>query len=140
MECIFCQILEESDGPGNLILHRAQHAFIVLNRYPYTNGHTMVVPYAHESSLEPLPADTLAEMMSLTRQVVAHLRQVYQPEGFNIGMNLGEVAGAGISDHVHIHIVPRWVGDTNFMSTTAKTRVVPEALDVSYQRLKKNWE
>jgi ATP adenylyltransferase len=139
MECIFCQLLEGPDGPGNLILHRAEHAFVILNRFPYTNGHTMIVPYEHEASLDPLPPATLTEMMELTRQAIAHLRQVYQPEGFNVGLNLGKVAGAGITDHIHIHIVPRWGGDTNFMATTAKTRVVPEALEVTFERLKNSW-
>lgn len=139
MECIFCQLLEGPDSPDNLILHRADHAFVILNRFPYTNGHTMIVPFAHEASLDPLPAETLTEMMELTREAIGHLRQVYQPEGFNVGLNLGRVAGAGITDHIHIHIVPRWGGDTNFMATTAKTRVVPEALEVTYKRLKDSW-
>ncbi len=139
MDCIFCQLLEAPDGPGNLILHRAEYSFVVLNRYPYTNGHTMIVPFAHEASLQPLTSQALAEMMVLTRQAVKHLRQVYGPEGFNIGINLGQAAGAGIKDHVHIHIVPRWGGDTNFMATTAKTRVLPEALEVTYQRLLESW-
>ncbi|MFP3853127.1 MAG: HIT family protein [Anaerolineales bacterium] len=139
MECIFCQLLQDPDGPDNLILHRGDHAFIVLNRYPYTNGHLMVVPYAHEASLQPLDSHTLAEMMELTREAVNHLTLVYQPEGFNVGLNLGEAAGAGVADHVHIHIVPRWGGDTNFMSTTAKTRVLPESLEVTYDRLRQSW-
>jgi ATP adenylyltransferase len=138
-ECIFCQLLSQEDGPGNLILHRGEHSFVILNRYPYTNGHLMVVPFAHQDTIEVLPADTLTELMQLSSRAIATLRQVYQPDAFNLGINIGTPAGAGIEDHVHIHVVPRWQGDTNFMATTAKTRVLPEALEVTYRRLKDEW-
>lgn len=137
--CIFCGRLAESDGPENLILHRAEHTFIILNRYPYTNGHMMIVPFDHRASLEELEPETQAELMRLTAQAVSLLRRVYAAEAFNIGINIGEAAGAGVADHVHVHVVPRWLGDTNFMATTAKTRVLPEALEVTYQRLRDGW-
>jgi ATP adenylyltransferase len=138
--CIFCDYLKEEDGPENLILYRGNHAFVILNRFPYTNGHMMVVPYQHASSLEMLDRDTLTELMLLTNQTTAVLRQVYNADSFNIGINVGLPAGAGVADHVHIHVVPRWSGDTNFMSTTAETRVIPEALEQTYARLKAGWE
>jgi ATP adenylyltransferase len=138
--CIFCDHLEEEDGPGNLILYRGDHAFVILNRFPYTNGHMMVVPYQHVSSLEMLDRDTLTELMLLTNQTTAALHHVYDAESFNIGINIGLPAGAGVADHVHIHVVPRWSGDTNFMSTTAETRVLPEALEQTYARIKVGWK
>ena len=138
--CIFCDRLEEKDGPGNLILYRGKQAFVILNRYPYTNGHMMVVPYQHVPSLENLDENILTELMLLTNQTIGALRLVYDAESFNIGMNIGLPAGAGVADHVHIHVVPRWSGDTNFMSTTAGTRVLPEALEQTYARIKAGWK
>lgn len=138
--CIFCQLLNEQDGPLNLILRRQDLAFVMLNRYPYTNGHMMIVPYEHVASIEQLPEETLTEMMLLARQAVGLLRHSYNAQAFNIGINIGTAAGAGIADHVHIHIVPRWMGDTNFMATTASTRVLPEALEVTYERLRASWD
>ena len=123
--CIFCDRLEEDDGPENLILFRGENAFLILNRYPYTNGHLMIVPYQHQKSLE-----------SLTTLGLGALRQEYGAQNFNVGINIGEAAGAGVADHVHIHVVPRWPGDTNFMSTTAQTRVMPEDLEQTYSRIK----
>jgi ATP adenylyltransferase len=134
--CIFCNRLEEDDGPGNLILLRGKNTFLILNRYPYTNGHMMVVPYQHANSLELLQDDTLSEMMQYTKLALRLLREEYGARDFNVGINIGEAAGAGVADHVHIHIVPRWAGDTNFMSTTAETRVLPESLEQSYSRIK----
>ncbi len=139
-ECIFCDRLEEEDGPENLILYRGKHSFVMLNRYPYTNGHMMVVPYEHVPSLESLNEVTLTELMLLTNLTTNALRNVYCAESFNIGINIGEPAGAGVVDHVHIHVVPRWSGDTNFMSTTAETRVLPEALEQTYTRIKAGWK
>ena len=139
-ECLFCSLLDSEDGPDNLILYRGQHAFAILNRFPYTNGHTMVVPYDHKSSLEGLSPPVLLEMITFTQQSLQVLREVYQTDGFNIGANIGEAAGAGVKEHVHLHIVPRWHGDTNFMATTAETRVLPEALEVTYQRLRQLWK
>ncbi|MGA9534000.1 MAG: HIT domain-containing protein [Anaerolineales bacterium] len=138
-QCIFCQLLSQEDGPNNLILFRGELSFVILNRYPYTNGHLMVVPFAHKDTIEGLPAETLAEMMMLSSQSVTTLRRTYQADAFNLGINIGTIAGAGIKDHVHIHVVPRWQGDTNFMATTARTRVLPEALEVTYNRLKEHW-
>lgn len=138
--CILCQLRDQQDGPANLILHRGDQVFAMLNRYPYTNGHLMIVPDDHQAELSALPAGTLAEMMQLTSQAVEVLKAAYRAEAFNIGLNLGRAAGAGISDHLHIHVVPRWSGDTNFMATTAVTRVLPEALEVTYQRLRQTWD
>lgn len=138
--CIFCRLLELEDGPENLILHRDERVFVMLNRYPYTNGHLMIVPYEHTSSIEDLDGAVLQDLMLVTRRAVRRLRSIYKAEAFNVGLNIGTAAGAGIADHVHIHVVPRWSGDTNFMSTTAKTRVLPEALEVTYERLSKDWD
>jgi ATP adenylyltransferase len=138
--CIFCDRIKDEDGPENLILHRGEQSFVILNRYPYTNGHMMVVPYVHVPSLETLDENTLIELMHLTNKAIRTLRHVYSAESFNIGINIGASAGAGVADHVHIHVVPRWSGDTNFMSTTAETRVLPEALEQTYMRIKAGWE
>jgi ATP adenylyltransferase len=138
-ECVFCMALEQSDGPENLIVARGSRAFVILNRYPYTSGHLMVVPMQHRSSLEELDERTRAEIMELSNQAILTLQAVYHPQGFNLGMNIGEVAGAGIADHVHMHIVPRWGGDTNFMSSLADTRVLPESLPDTYQRVRQVW-
>lgn len=138
--CILCQLRDQPDGPDNLVVHRGDQVFIVLNRFPYTNGHLMVVPNEHQAELSALPEDTLGELMRLTSQSVERLKQAYGAEASNIGLNLGRAAGAGIDDHLHIHVVPRWSGDTNFMATTAATRVLPEALETTYQRLRQAWE
>lgn len=132
--------LEEADGIGNLIVYRGQHSFIILNRYPYTSGHVMVVPYQHEASLSPLSQETRTEMMELTSQLTQVIGGEYQPQGFNLGMNIGAAAGAGIAEHVHLHVVPRWGGDTNFMSSVGSTRVLPESLEDTYWRIRKAWE
>jgi ATP adenylyltransferase len=137
--CVFCYEKSREDGPENLIVHRARHSFVILNRYPYTSGHLMVVPYVHQSSLEDLDAETRAEMMELVSKGLSILRQEYRPQGFNVGVNIGEAAGAGILDHVHLHIVPRWAGDTNFMSSLGRARVLPEALEDTYWRIRKSW-
>jgi ATP adenylyltransferase len=138
--CVFCLAADLDDGPGNLIVHRGQRVYLILNRYPYSSGHLMVVPFAHRSTLEGLDKATRSELMELTVQATNLLSIVYRPQGFNLGMNLGEVAGAGIAEHVHMHIVPRWGGDTNFMSSVANTRVLPEALEDTYRRLREGWE
>jgi len=138
--CVFCDELAQPDGPGNLIFHRAEYNCAILNRYPYTSGHTMVVPYIHCSDIEELDAAIRAEMMELTTRVIAVIKREYQAQGFNVGLNIGEAAGAGISEHLHFHIVPRWKGDTNFMSTLGETRVLPETLEDSYKRIKQAWE
>jgi len=137
--CVFCEALGLPDSPQNLIVHRAQLAFVIINRYPYTSGHLMVVPYTHEPSLEGLEAGMRAEIMELATQCVTVLRRAYNPQGFNIGINIGEPAGAGITDHVHLHIVPRWTGDTNFMSSLGQTRVLPETLEDTWTRVRQAW-
>ena len=133
--CVFCAAVSGVDDRANLIVHRASHNFIILNRFPYTNGHVMVVPFQHVSTLQDLAEEALLEMMRLARECEKHLRAIYRPDGLNIGMNLGRSAGAGIADHVHMHILPRWASDTNFMTVTAETRVLPEDLPVSWEKL-----
>ncbi|MFN2147157.1 MAG: HIT family protein [Anaerolineales bacterium] len=137
--CLFCDLQSQEDGPENLILHRGEYAFVVLNRYPYTNGHMMIVPFEHHDTLDGLKPEILHEMISLTSAALAVLRSTYEPDGYNIGANIGEAAGAGVKEHVHIHVLPRWNGDTNFMATTAHTRVIPEDLHLTYQTLRTGW-
>ena len=136
MGCVFCAAAGGSDDREHLIVHRAAHNFIILNRFPYTNGHVMVVPFQHVSSLQDLEEAALVEMMRLARECEKHLRATYRPDGLNIGMNLGQSAGAGIADHIHMHILPRWISDTNFMSVIGETRVLPEELPVTWEKLK----
>jgi len=138
-ECVFCRVQAETDGPENLLVHRGRHAFVILNRFPYTSGHLLVVANAHRPTLEDLQAEERAEMMELATRCMRVLRKVYQPKAFNLGANIGEAAGAGVAGHVHLHIVPRWGGDSNFMSTVAETRVLPEALEESYRRIAEAW-
>ena len=123
--CIFCDMLEDDDR-SSFILHRGQHAFLVLNRYPYNNGHFMSVPYRHVDTLELLTPDEMADMMGLLTLGLRALRPVMKPDGFNIGANIGAVAGAGVKVHVQMHAVPRWTGDTNFMPLFGETRVIPQ--------------
>jgi len=137
--CVFCNALASSDGPANLIVYRGELAFVILNRYPYTSGHVMVVPMRHNPDLEGLGSAERAEMMDLTARSTAVLRSVYGTAAFNVGLNIGEAAGAGIKEHVHIHVVPRWVGDTNFMSTLAQTRVLPETLSDTWDRIRQGF-
>jgi ATP adenylyltransferase len=134
--CVFCHAAESDDDRENLVLFRGERAFLILNRFPYNNGHFMVVPFAHVSSLEDLDAPTLTEMMLLLNRGLAALRAAMVPDGFNLGANLGRIAGAGVTDHVHIHVVPRWAGDTNFMPIVGDTRVVPETWLQTYDNLK----
>jgi ATP adenylyltransferase len=133
--CVFCAKLAPGNEESEHVLWRGERAYLVLNRYPYNNGHLLILPYDHVASLEDLPAQTLTEMMLLVNMGLAALRRAMQPHGFNIGVNLGKVAGAGIEGHVHIHVVPRWGGDTNFMTTIAETRNIPEMLDETFVRL-----
>ncbi len=138
--CIFCSALQQADGPGNLIVFRGPQAFVMLNRFPYTSGHLMIVPYDHKPSLELLQPGTRAEIMELSARAIQVLQELYTPQGFNLGMNIGNAAGAGVTEHVHLHVVPRWVGDTNFMSSISQTRVLPELLEETYRRVKAAWE
>ena len=138
--CIFCVMQGMEDSPQNLITFRGERAFVILNRYPYTSGHLMVVPFTHQPNLELLDAETRAEMMELTTRCMTVLRKIYNPQAFNMGANIGEAAGAGIKEHVHIHIVPRWAGDTNFMSAIGEARVLPELLESTFVRVKKGFE
>ena len=137
--CAFCTELTRPDGPDNLILFRGQRAFVILNRFPYTSGHLMTVPYSHVATLEELDTETRAELMELSVTAMQVLRKVYHPQGFNLGMNIGDAGGAGITEHVHMHVVPRWIGDTNFMSSLGETRVLPEMLDETYRRVCGAW-
>ena len=137
--CVFCKALAEADGPKNLIVTRGENAFVILNRYPYTSGHLMVLPYKHVQRLPELDDATRAEMMEMASHATKVLQKVYQAEGFNLGANIGAAAGAGIEEHIHLHIVPRWNGDTNFMSSVGETRVLPEALEESCRKIKSNW-
>jgi ATP adenylyltransferase len=140
INCIFCSVQDQPDNPENLVITRGDQVYVILNRYPYTSGHLMVVPNSHLPSLEDLDAPTRAELMEMAQQSMQVLRSVYHPQGFNLGINIGEAAGAGITEHVHLHVVPRWLGDTNFMSSLGQTRVLPESLEETYQRVKSGWE
>ena len=135
--CIFCEKAagNASHDREELILHRARSNFVILNLFPYTTGHTMIAPYAHLADLGELDAETLREMMELAQKLQAALKAAYNPEGFNLGMNLGKCAGAGVADHLHLHFLPRWGGDTNFMTVIGETRVQPEDLLATYDKL-----
>ena len=134
--CIFCELPKTGDDAKAHIVHRAQHCYIVLNNYPYTSGHVMIVPFAHLDELQKLPEVTAQEMMVLSQKTESALRRIYSPDGINLGMNIGRAAGAGVAAHVHMHMLPRWVGDTNFMTVTGESRVLPEALQETYGRIK----
>ena len=134
--CVFCLLHARSDDEQTFILHRARFNFIILNIYPYTSGHLMIVPFAHTADFSNLPAETSAELMELAKRAHAVLDEVYRPHGFNLGMNLGQSAGAGVADHLHLHLLPRWTGDANFMSTVGDTRVLPEDLKTTFAKLK----
>ncbi len=136
--CIFCDKAREAPDKDrdNLLVWRGEHAFIALNLYPYTNGHLLIAPYQHTGALDALDAETLKEMMLLTNKGIRALRRLMNPQGFNIGANLGRVAGAGVEDHVHLHLVPRWSGDTNFMPVLAETRLIPELLPDTFDKLR----
>lgn len=138
--CVFCNALAKTeDSIKNLIVHRGQRAFVIVNLYPYTNGHLMVAPKDHQPLLELLDPATRAEMMELATQATVVLKNVYHPHAFNLGANIGRAAGAGVPDHVHIHIVPRWTGDSNFMSIVGETRVLPETIEETYKRICEGW-
>ncbi len=138
--CVFCQIERCGDDQKALIVYRGEHNFVVLNAYPYTSGHSMVVPYAHLDRLHVLPHSAAEEMMALTQRLERILLAEYHPDGVNLGMNIGKAAGAGIASHVHMHVLPRWVADANFMTVVGETRVLPELLETTYQRLRRAFQ
>jgi len=134
-ECVFCVAAACPNDSDALVVHRAERSFVIVNRFPYTSGHVMVVPYQHAPSLEDLSGETLTEMMLLARDCENRIRAVYLPDGLNIGINIGKSAGAGVADHLHMHILPRWTGDANFMTSVAETRILPEEVATTWQRL-----
>jgi ATP adenylyltransferase len=137
--CIFCQMAAHQDEE-NFVVHRGKYSFIVLNLYPYTTGHLMVVPYEHVDTLAAASPEALQEMILLAQQAQRHLGAIYKPAGYNLGMNLGESAGAGIAHHIHLHVLPRWPGDTSFITTVSETRILPEVLAVTYRKLRQAFE
>jgi ATP adenylyltransferase len=137
--CVFCRIGQEHSDAGNYLVHRARLSFVILNLFPYTSGHLMIVPYEHQASLAAVEEATSTEMIELAKRAQVALESEYHPDGFNIGMNLGRSAGAGIADHLHMHVVPRWSGDANFVSIIGETRVLPEDLASTYTKLKKHF-
>lgn len=135
-ECVFCAASRLGDDKAAWIVYRGVSCFVILNAFPYTSGHVMVVPYEHLDQLQKLPAKAAQEMMELTQKLEGILRELYHPDGLNLGMNLGKAAGAGIAAHIHMHVLPRWVADANFMSVIGETRVLPESLETTYDRIK----
>ena len=138
--CFLCRIRQGSDDEANLVLARREKTFVVLNRFPYNNGHTLICPNEHAGTLEALSTETLCELMRTTSDVMKVLQREMRPDGFNVGMNFGRVAGAGLPDHLHLHVVPRWSGDTNFMPVLADVKVIPQALEELRQKLVKVWK
>jgi ATP adenylyltransferase len=138
-ECIFCAALDAGDDEANLIIKRGEHCFVILNKFPYTNGHLMVAPYEHVAQLQELDEETVAEIMTLAQHGMNALEASYAPHGYNVGFNQGRVAGAGVEHHIHMHVVPRWGGDTNFMPVLGDTRVMNQTLEDSYETVKGAW-
>jgi len=137
--CIFCSLPAENRDAENYIVHRARLNYVILNRFPYTSGHLMVVPYEHKATLDQVAKETLMEMILLAREAETHLRANYQPDGLNMGVNVGKAAGAGVAGHIHMHVLPRWVADANFMTSVGETRVLPEDLALTYEKLLRAW-
>jgi ATP adenylyltransferase len=138
--CIFCDaVTDPAHDEKNFVLHRGLHTFVILNLYPYISGHLMIAPYAHVGELDAMPKEATDELMDLAKRCQTTLRAVYRPDGFNLGMNLGRAAGAGIADHIHMHLMPRWSGDTNFMTSVAETRVLSEDLPTTYDKLREKF-
>ncbi len=135
-ECVFCAALRSADDRENLVLHRAEHNFVVLNRFPYTSGHLMIAPNVHVAHLSQLEESASDEMWRLARSIELIFAEIYRPDGVNLGMNLGEAAGAGIAGHLHLHMLPRWSGDANFMTVVGSTRVMPELLEDTFEKLR----
>ena len=138
-ECVFCGQVKLQDREA-LIIHRGQHCFIILNAFPYTSGHVMIVPYEHIDELQKLSPAAAAEMMALSQRMERALRAAYQPGGINLGMNIGAAAGAGVAGHIHMHVLPRWIADSNFVTVVGETRVLPEDLGTTWEKLKKLFE
>ncbi|HVO82083.1 MAG TPA: HIT domain-containing protein [Terriglobales bacterium] len=134
--CLFCDLLKAGDDEKAHIVHRGRHCFIILNTFPYTSGHVMILPYAHLDELRKLPLEAAHEMIELSQRMEAVLRQLYSPNGINLGMNIGQAAGAGVAGHIHMHVLPRWIADSNFMTVVGETRILPESLEVTYQRIR----
>jgi ATP adenylyltransferase len=134
--CVFCNAAREKDDAKAYVVYRGERCFVILNAYPYTPGHVMIVPYEHLDELQKLPTDAANEMMTLSQRMETVLRELYHPDGINLGMNIGKAAGAGIAGHLHMHELPRWVADSNFVSVVGETRVLPETLDVTWARMR----
>ena len=134
--CVFCSIAQSEDDEHELVVYRGERCYVVLNRYPYTNGHAMVIPYEHVATLEEAPVETLEEVMRLTQRLEGCLRKLYGPDGVNIGMNVGRAAGAGVAGHIHMHVLQRWFADANFITVVGETRILPEELGITWQRLR----
>jgi ATP adenylyltransferase len=139
-ECVFCAQAREKDDAKALIVHRGEHCFVILNTFPYTSGHVMIAPYEHLDQLQKLSSPAAQEMMLLMQKLEGILRQLYHPDGLNMGMNLGKAAGAGVAGHIHMHVLPRWVADANFVSVIGETRILPEALATTYQRIRSKFD
>ncbi|HEV2198724.1 MAG TPA: HIT domain-containing protein [Bryobacteraceae bacterium] len=133
--CLFCRVAAQSDDRANYIVERAERNFVLLNRYPYAAGHLMIAPYEHVATLEDARRETLEELIRLSQRAEAVLRRVYRAGGLNLGFNIGECAGAGVAGHIHMHVLPRWHGDTSFITTTGETRVLPEDLETTFEKL-----
>ncbi|RUM32423.1 MAG: HIT family hydrolase [Aquifex sp.] len=136
-ECVFCKIAQEKNDDANFVVTRSEHTFVVLNIFPYNTGHVMVVPYKHVPTIEDLTMDELKDLMRMTKLIVKALKKAYSPHGFNLGANIGRDAGAGIEEHFHLHVLPRWRGDTNFMPTISNTKVIPEDLGTTLNKIRK---
>lgn len=140
-QCVFCRILDSGcSDEESLIVHRGERNLVILNRYPYTSGHMMVIPYDHLAALGEAPAETLEEMMRLTCRLERLLQALYRPDGINVGMNIGRAAGAGVAGHIHMHALPRWVADSNFATVIGETRVLPESLAVTWERARAEFD
>lgn len=138
--CIFCEIVKEKDDSVHHVVYRGKHCYAVLNKFPYNNGHVMVIPYMHAEDLLLVPEEVQAECQGLINKTIKALRRVFNPQGINIGLNMGSAAGAGIAEHIHYHILPRWLGDTNFMPVLAGAKVISESLDSTYKKLKEAYK
>ncbi len=135
--CVFCNAVNAKDDANTYVVYRGKNCFVILNAFPYTPGHVMIVPYAHLDELQKLPSEAANEMMGLSQRMESVLRGLYHPDGVNLGMNIGKAAGAGIAGHIHMHVLPRWVADANFLSVVGETRVLPEMLEVTWERMRK---